>query len=69
MTNLSFAEDTDWRCCKCDKELKPISTEVKYLNSVFKVDLMRCPKCGFTLIPEELATGKMFDVEQLLEDK
>lgn len=69
MSNLSFAKETDWRCCKCDKNLEPQKTDVKYLGSVFSVELMRCPECGVTLIPEELALGKMFKVEQLLEDK
>lgn len=69
MNNLSFAEKTKWRCAKCNKDLEPTSTEVKYLGSVFKVELMRCPECGYTLIPEDLALGKMFEVEQLLEEK
>ena len=30
---------------------------------------MACPQCGFILVPESLAVGKMLEVEQLLEDK
>jgi hypothetical protein len=33
------------------------------------VELPTCPKCGYVLIPEQLALGKMHQVEQLLEDK
>ena len=29
----------------------------------------RCPECGFVLVPEELATGRMLEVEKILEDK
>jgi hypothetical protein len=31
--------------------------------------LPRCPRCGLVFIPEELALGKMAEVEKLLEDK
>jgi hypothetical protein len=31
--------------------------------------LPTCPKCGIVLIPENLAMGKMNQVEHLLEDK
>jgi hypothetical protein len=36
---------------------------------MFPVDLLRCPKCRQVFIPEELARGKMSEVEKLLEDK
>ena len=29
----------------------------------------KCPVCGQAFIPEELARGKIFQVEQALEDK
>jgi hypothetical protein len=32
-------------------------------------DLPKCPVCGFVMISEELALGKMAEVEQILEDK
>jgi predicted RNA-binding Zn-ribbon protein involved in translation (DUF1610 family) len=31
--------------------------------------LWKCPECGKVLIPKELATGRMLQVEQALEDK
>jgi Zn-finger nucleic acid-binding protein len=43
--------------------------ELQYMENVFKVELPLCPKCGAVLISEELALGKMLEVEQLLEDK
>ena len=42
---------------------------ISYLGNVFPVDLLRCPRCGLVFVPEELALGKMADVEKLLEDK
>jgi hypothetical protein len=32
-------------------------------------NLSQCPICGYVLISEELALGKMAEVEQVLEDK
>jgi hypothetical protein len=43
--------------------------DLEYLDSRFTVELPRCAKCGFVLIPEALAMGKMLEVEKLLEDK
>lgn len=68
MSNLSFVEPTLWRCA-CGNELQPEKVEVNYLASMFSVELLRCPKCGLVLVPENLAIGKMLEVEQLLEDK
>jgi hypothetical protein len=42
---------------------------VSYMGNSFPVDLLRCPGCGLVLIPEDLALGKMAEVEKLLEDK
>ncbi|MBU4261613.1 MAG: DNA-binding protein [Proteobacteria bacterium] len=69
MSNFSFISDTEWRCGCCNKELQPSKVNVEYMGSVFNVELMACPACGFVLVPEKLALGKMLEVEQLLEDK
>lgn len=69
MSRFSFVAETDWRCACCDKKLQPGKVNVEYIGSVFNVELMVCPECGFVLVPEDLALGKMHDVEQLLEDK
>jgi hypothetical protein len=42
---------------------------VAYLGNAFPVDLLKCSKCGLVLIPEDLALGKMVEVEKQLEDK
>lgn len=68
--NLSFLpEDMNWTCEPCGEKLRPGKVELCYLNSVFQVELPVCPKCSAVLIFEELATGRMLEVERLLEDK
>jgi len=42
---------------------------VEYLGNRFVTDLPTCPTCGQVYISEDVATGKMAEVEQLLEDK
>jgi hypothetical protein len=39
------------------------------MRVIFALDLPVCPQCGIILIGEELATGKMAEAEQILEDK
>ncbi|WP_432738324.1 DVU_1557 family redox protein [Maridesulfovibrio sp. FT414] len=56
-----------WSCC--GEALQPTPVELEYMDSRFNVELPVCPKCGMVLIPEELALGKMAEVERLLEDK
>ena len=56
-------------CASCDVELSPKTVTLSYMNGSFPVELLSCPKCGFTYIPEELAVGKMLRVEKALEDK
>jgi hypothetical protein len=43
--------------------------DISYLGNSFPVDLLKCPNCGLVLIPEEMALGKMAEVEKALEDK
>lgn len=69
MSAFSFAAKTPWRCAPCNQDLQPDKVTVTYMGSSFTVELMVCPGCGQVLIPEDLALGKMHEVEQLLEDK
>ena len=62
-------EEVRWNCARCDLPLEVGKVSVSYLGSAFPLDLYRCPKCGFILVPESLATGKMLQAEQALEDK
>jgi len=62
-------EKTPWVCDKCNKELQVKLTKVVYLGGTFEVELMQCPQCKMVLIEEDLALGKMLEVEKSLEDK
>lgn len=58
-----------WLCGTCDTALEPATVEVAYMGSKYPVQLPRCPKCGIVFIPEDLALGKMAEIEKVLEDK
>lgn len=58
-----------WTCASCGQELVPGKVDISYLGNSFPVDLLKCPNCGLVLIPEELALGKIAEVEKTLEDK
>ncbi|MBV7273511.1 DVU_1557 family redox protein [Clostridium thailandense] len=62
-------EKTPWICDKCNKELQLNKVKVVYLGGNFEVELMQCPECKMVLIDEDLALGKMLEVEKGLEDK
>ena len=61
--------DLKWTCEKCGQRLIIAPVTVEYLDNQFTTDLPKCPQCGLVYISEELATGKMAEVEKLLEDK
>jgi hypothetical protein len=69
--NIKDADSAEppWWCTKCSVPLQTGKVNIAYLGSAFPVDLLRCPKCGQVYIPEDLALGKMAEVEKLLEDK
>lgn len=70
MSTLHFMpENCPWLCAKCRKPLEPKETRITYLGASFNVALPCCPDCGEVLVFEELATGRMLEVEKLLEDK
>ena len=62
-------QDMNWMCTHCGVPLQPGMVKLHYMDNVFKVELPVCPKCSAVLIPEELALGRILEVEQLLEDK
>ena len=62
-------DDLAWVCCRCSSPLEVGPVQLSYLGNAFTLQLPRCPRCGLCLIPEELATGRMAEVEQILEDK
>ncbi len=58
-----------WSCARCKVALVPAKVTVEYLGSSFPLELPRCPRCGFVYVSGSLATGKMLQAEQALEDK
>ncbi|MFK5952159.1 MAG: DNA-binding protein [Desulfobacterium sp.] len=69
ITNLGIEENKEWKCLACDALLKLDKVRIDYMNGSFTVMLPCCPQCGMALVPEEIALGKMLEVEKLLEDK
>ena len=63
------AASTPWVCAKCGEALVLSKVTVSYLGNAYPVDLWKCPTCGLVLVPEDLALGKMLEVEKSLEDK
>jgi ribosomal protein S27AE len=58
-----------WKCGKCDAELVVKKVVLEYLGHTVAHAVPCCPKCGKVLISQELAEGRMSEVEQQLEDK
>ena len=63
------AEAQKVRCMKCDQELVVKKVVFEYMGHTVAHEVPSCPKCGKVYISEELAEGRMAEVEQLLEDK
>ncbi len=59
----------EWVCNKCKAPVEVQKIRLQYFRTVFALHLPACPQCGMILIAEELATGKMAEAEQALEDK
>lgn len=66
---VDLSQYEDWSCAQCGEPLVLGQVSIAYLGSSFPVNLLKCPNCGLVLIPEELALGKMAEVEKALEDK
>jgi len=56
-------------CTKCNEELVLLPASVDYLGYHIAEKLPRCPTCGQIYISEELARGKISEVELELEQK
>jgi len=66
---ISLEEAQQWTCDACGQPMVMREVVFLYLNGTFHVDLPACPECDLVFINEELATGKMAEVEGILEDK
>lgn len=69
MATNNLYPNREYECHKCKIPLEPAKVTVTYLGSNFTVDLLKCKSCGHVLITEDLALGKMLEVEKTLEDK
>lgn len=56
-------------CGKCQVPLENSELVLHYMGNDFPILMPRCPRCGQAFIPEELALGKILQVERALEDK
>ena len=56
-------------CGLCHVPLENGPITLRYRGNEVQILILTCPICGLGLIPEELATRKIFDVERALEDK
>jgi hypothetical protein len=56
-------------CQRCQLEMTPRKVNFSYLGHSFYADVLKCPQCGQVFIPEELAKGRIAEVEMQLEDK
>jgi hypothetical protein len=63
------AGEAGWICNKCNVAVEIQKVRLQYMRMIFALDLPTCPKCGMFMISEELATVKMAEAEQILEDK
>ena len=64
-----MASDKKRICNKCKCELEEMDTQFAYLDKKFRHKVPRCPQCGQVFISEELAKGKMAQLEKTLEEK
>lgn len=56
-------------CDRCQLPLARAKTKCTYQGVKFEADFPRCPKCGQTFVSEDLALGKMHELEIEMEDK
>lgn len=56
-------------CSRCSCFLENIEIHVTYLERHFTHKVPRCPQCGQVYISEELAEGRMAQLEKSLEEK
>jgi len=56
-------------CARCGVPLEQAEAKFSYLGHAFSHPVPKCPQCGLVCLPEELVTGKIAEVETMLEDK
>lgn len=56
-------------CDRCQVDMEEMEAQFGYLNKSFRHKVMRCPECGQVCLSEDLVSGRMSEVEKMLEDK
>ncbi|MCI7146429.1 MAG: DNA-binding protein [Clostridiales bacterium] len=56
-------------CDRCGVEMELMEVQFRYLTRDFRYKVPRCPECGQVSLTEDLVTGKMADVEAMIEEK
>jgi hypothetical protein len=67
--DMDWGPELAWQCEQCSTPLELGQVAVSYMGNSFTTDMPFCPQCKQVLVPEELAMGKMAEVEKILEDK
>jgi hypothetical protein len=62
-------EERIWKCAKCKKALVMKKAVLSYLGQTVAHEVRACPNCGKVFISQDLAEGRMAEVEEQLEDK
>ena len=66
---MAAADESKLICLKCNCALEYEITNMHYMGHKLSEKFLRCPKCKQVYIPEDIALGKMAEVEASLEDK
>lgn len=66
---MGRSDDQKIICDRCQLPLAKAKTNLTYQGVKFDAELPRCPNCGQAFVPEDLALGKMHELEITLEDK
>lgn len=56
-------------CDRCKVEMEELDAQFSYLGKSFRHKVQRCPQCGQVCLSEKLVTGRMSQVESMMEDK
>ena len=62
-------ENKNVKCFECGLTLAEKERTLIYLGREFSYKILCCQKCGQVFVPEELAKGRMKQVEMMLEGK
>ena len=56
-------------CGRCRVELREEQASFSYLGNTFSAPMPKCPECGQVFVSEQVAKGRMAEVEAMLESK